>query len=246
MSARCCVEALRSGRAAARARAARRASQEGSVVFIIAMTVSVLAAIGLYALRAASFEVKTSGYERQSAQTHYLAEYGVLGASEEVTSGKAGLYLRLMTDPTSRDNGCLSLAPVFTVPGETQSQRSLACRRMGATELGNTWKNGNAQIQILVPYGGTPANPGSLGSAPIAGDFFVELTDPSKASPPAGYDTKLNMCFMLMTVSSVGKTVPIVNGQTAYWGTTPDTGIFSNEGLETARARIVAGPVPCP
>jgi hypothetical protein len=230
----------------ARIRAARRNGREGSVVFIVAMTVSVLAAIGLYALRAASFEMKTSGYERQSAQTHYLSEYGVLGGSEEVSGTKAQLYLGMMMDPLKRDQSCTSLAPGFNVPGAVQSTRSLACRRMGATELGNTWKNGNNQIAILIPYGGTPQTPGSLGSAPISGDFFVELTDPAKTSPPAGYDLKLNFCFMQMTLSSTGITQPIVNGQTSYWGTTPDTGIFSNEGLETARARIVAGPVSCP
>jgi hypothetical protein len=234
-------------RAVMRARIARRRTREGSVAFIVSMTVSVLAAVGLYALRAASFEVKTSGFERQNAQTHYLSEYGILGGTEEVSGSKAQLYLGLMMDATKRDAGCTSLAPVFSIPGETQSARSLACRRMGALELGNTWKNSTGgQINVLEPYGGNPSSPGSLGSAPLSGDFYIELTDPSRTSPPAGFDLKLNMCFVQMTVSSTGITKPIVNGQTAYYGTSPDTGIFSNEGLETGRARIVAGPVACP
>ncbi len=222
----------------ARIRSTRRAQSAGGIVFIVAMTIAVLAAMGMYALRAASMEVRTSGYERQNTQTHYLAEYGVLGASQEVSVTKAELYVGLMMGALSRDTGCQSLAPAFTVSGAVQSDRSLACRRMGATELGNTWRNGGAQIPVLVPYGGTPAQPGSLGSAPIAGDFFVELTDPAKTSPPAGFDLKLGFCFVQITVSATGITQPIIIG-----GTDPNTAIFSSEGLETARARIVAGPV---
>jgi hypothetical protein len=228
---------------AARLRAKRRARSDGGIVFIVSMTVAVLAATGMYALRAASMEVRTSGFERQSAQTHYLAEYGVLGATQEVNGTKAQLYLGLMVQQP--DQGCQSLAPVFSVPGAAQSIMSKACRRMGATELGNTWKNGNAQIPVLNPYGGLPSLPGSLGSAPITGDFFIELTDPTQVAPPAGFDLKLGLCFTQMTVSATGMTQPMVNGQTAYWGVTPDTGIFSNEGLETARARIIGGPIRC-
>jgi Tfp pilus assembly protein PilX len=227
----------------ARIRSARRAKSAGGIVFIVAMTISVLAATGMYALRAASMEVRTSGYERQSAQTHYLAEYGVLGATQEVNGTKAQLYLGMML--TQPDSGCQSLAPSFNVSGATMSTLSKACRRMGATELGNTWKNGNAQIPVLNPYGGTPATPGSLGSAPMSGDFFVELTNPTQVAPPAGFDLKLGLCFTQMTVSATGITMPIVNGQTAYWGTSPDTGIYSNEGLETGRARITGGPIRC-
>jgi hypothetical protein len=230
---------LDGARALVRARAARRASREGSVAFIVAMTVSVLAAMGLYALRAASFEVRTSGYERQNVQTHYLAEYGVLGASTEVSATKAQLYLGLMKNATTRDTSCTSLAPIFFVPGAVQSDRSLACRRMGALELGNTWQNANGQIPILVPYGGTPAQPGSLGSAPISGDFYIELTDPAKTVPPAGMGLDLGFTFMNITVSSTGITMPLVDDAT-YWG---NSGVFNNEGLETARARVVVGPV---
>jgi hypothetical protein len=226
-----------------RFRAARRAESAGGVVFIVSMTISVLAAVGMYALRAASMEVRTSGFERQSAQTHYLAEYGILGATQEVNGTKAQLYLGMML--TQPDTSCQSLAPTFNVSGATMSKLSLACRRMGAAELGNTWKPSGTVVPALNPYGGTPATPGSLGSAPISGDFFIELTNPVQVAPPAGFDLKLGLCFSQMTVSSTGITLPIVNGQTAYWGSSSDTGIYSNEGLETGRARIIGGPIRC-
>lgn len=219
----------------ARLRAERRAHSDGGVVFIVAMTLAVLAAVGMYALRAASTELKTSGYERQNAQTHYMTEYGVLAAAQEVNASKAQLYLGLMTG--APDVRCISLAPAMTVGGVPSSPTLMAkaCRRMGAAELTKSWAN-VVNTPILTPIVGT--TPGSMGSAPITGDFFIELTDPAQATPPAGFDLRLGLCFMQMTVTSVGMTIPII--------TNNDTATFAGEGLETARARIIAGPVKCP
>jgi hypothetical protein len=222
----------------AQARARRRSQSDGGVVFIVAMTLSVLAAVGMYALRAASTELKTSGYERQNAQTHYLTEYGVLAAAQEVNASKAQLYVGLMSDTRSLDSGCISLAPALTVGGvpSTATLTAKACRRMGAAELTRSWKN-LSNTPVLSPTVG--ATPGSMGSAPINGDFFIELTDLGPTAPPAGFDLKLGLCFMQMTVTSVGVTTPIISNDTAK---------FASEGLETARARIIFGPVKtgCP
>ena len=69
-----------------KARQRRRRSQRGAVVFIVAMTIAVLASLGLYALQSASTEVKTSGYGRQNAQSHYLSEYGISAGSVAMRS----------------------------------------------------------------------------------------------------------------------------------------------------------------
>jgi len=69
----------------------------------------------------------------------------------------------------------------------------------------------------------------------------VELTDPVQVAPPAGFDLRLGLCFVQMTVASTGITQPIISV-----GLNPDIGVYSNEGLEMARARIIGGPVGCP
>ena len=58
-------------------------------MFLVTMTLAVLASVGLYALAATTSEVTASGSERQATQTHYLAQYGVLGASHELAASKA-------------------------------------------------------------------------------------------------------------------------------------------------------------
>jgi hypothetical protein len=220
-------------------RARRRARSAGGVIFIVALTMSVLAAVGMYALRASSLEIRTAGFERQATQTHYLSEYGILGATQAFGGTTAQLYLGMMMAPTSsalRDTSCSSLAAPFSVSGLTPSALSLACRRMGSNELSNAW--GLPAGSMITPYGGTPTIPGSLGSATVQGDFFVELTDPGYVNPPAGYDLSLGFCFVELTTSATGITQPFLAAANT-------TALYGGEGLEMSRARITGGPIRC-
>jgi hypothetical protein len=222
-----------------RHRARRRARSEGGVIFIVALTMSVLAAVGMYALRASSLEIRTAGFERQATQTHYLSEYGILSASQVFSGTTAQLYIGMMTAPTTsalRDTSCSSLAPSFSVAGLSPSALSLACRRMGSIELANGW--GLPAGSVLTPYGGSPTLPGSLGSATVQGDFFVELTDPGYVNAPAGYDLALGFCFVELTTSSTGVTQPFLVAANT-------TALYGGEGLEMSRARITGGPIRC-
>ncbi|MGH7285013.1 MAG: hypothetical protein ACRELY_26090 [Polyangiaceae bacterium] len=207
-------------------RAARRQREEGAVMFIVAMTLAVLASLGLYALASASNEMKTSGFERQNTQTHYLSEYGVLGGADDMNPTTAQLYLGLMMDPARRDTNCISLPGVDpadpTIPNTVK-----ACRRMGSQELNQPW--------LSVSQGAVP--PGEFGTTALKGDFFIELTDPAQTQPPPGYDMKLGLCFAQFTLTSVGLT------QSAT-GTTGQQ-IYGSEGVEMARAHITSGPIRC-
>jgi hypothetical protein len=227
--------------ALAKRRAARRRGGDGAVMFIVAMTLAVLASVGVYALAAAATEVRTSGNERQNTQTHYLAEYGVLGAAHEMTGSRALFTIKRMKSQTYMDVDCVSLQGVPT----TAPPSATACVRMGSAELGAAWINPIA----VTPYGGNAVQPytpgippGSYGTTPVAGDFFVEMTEPMQLSAPPRYSTNANACFAQLTATSIGFTQPVFPGAV---NTTTST--FGGEGVETERARIVAGPlIPCP
>jgi hypothetical protein len=207
-------------------RAARREREEGAIIFIVAMTLAVLAARGRYALASTSNEMKTAGFERQNTQAHYLSEYGVLGAASDVNPTTAQLYLGLMLDPSRRDIHCISL-PGLDVNDPLIPAQVKACRRMGSGELNKQWLSSS--------QGALPPN--ALGNAALSGDFFVELTDPAQTQPPPGYDMKLGLCFAQFTLTSVGLTQ-------AANGTTGEQ-VYGSEGVETARAHITAGPIRC-
>jgi len=206
-------------------------------MFIVAMTLAVLASLGVYALAAASMEVRTSGNERQSTQTHYLAEYGVVSATFELTSTRSQWYLGTMQ--STPDSSCVSLPGVPS----TVDPASRACWRMGSSEIAKTTTGGKwAAAAIDNSYQDKPLEtnnaPGSFGPVPMQGDFFVELTEPLQV-PATRNSLNLHLCFVNFTVTSTGLTNP-------YYASLDPTGSYGGEGVEVQRARVVAGPILCP
>src|SRR5580704_11905586 len=98
----------------AKRRASRRRTSAGGTMFVVAMTLAVLSTVGAWALQSAALEVRMAGYERQSTQTHYLAEYGVMATMQEVspTTAQGVLPLALCgtnNGTTAQHAACLSV-----------------------------------------------------------------------------------------------------------------------------------------
>jgi hypothetical protein len=244
-------------RTLARARARKRQREGGAVIFILAMTLAILISMGSFAMRAASSEIRTSGFLRQATQTQYLAEYGVLGAANEVQGAKAQLYVQLMLDPVRRDHlpdptdprnvsaGRVGIrCPSISAVPEGASELSLACRRIPSAEFAQSWTALSTAVttprQALVQYDVTnPRVPGSLGAAAVVGNFTVELTDPGNAASPPGFDTRLGLCFTEVTATATGLTFPQL-------GAGKDLAIYTGQTVASSRARLVVGPIRCP
>jgi hypothetical protein len=206
----------------------KRPDERGAIIFIVAMTLSLLGSLGIYGIKMSTEEVASSGNYLRNSQTHFITEYGLIGTANEMSGPRAQLYLSLMTDPLTRDTKCLSLGAV----PDTASLQSLACRRMGAAEVTQKWP-----IPFLDAYVNT-TTPGSLGPVARKGDFFVELTDPVQVVPPKGFDQNLGLCFMQFTVT--------VTGITQHTSPSSTTALYRGFGLEMGRGRITGGPVRCP
>jgi hypothetical protein len=209
----------------AKSRAARRAKDAGAVMFIVAMTLAVIATMGMYALAVAATEVKTAGFIREETQVHYLSEFGVLGTAQEVSGPKAQLYVTAMK--SFPDTNCISL---YGIPAGSGTL-PLSCRVVGSAEMVASWQPPVAPVIVPWSNNSSETTRGSVG-IPTAPDFYVELTDPNWKSPPSGYDTTQGLCFVDFTVASVGMSQL-------------NSGSFITEGLETARARIIGGPIQC-
>ena len=227
-------------------RSARRQAADGAAMFVVSMTLAVLASVGLFALAAASTEVKTSGNERQATQTHNLADYAMISAAHEVTGSKAQGFLGLMMTTGSSSysatvDKCMSLPLPASVAANDALTR--ACRRIESKEIQTL---GNWAMAPTVMYGGgtTPNStpnavgvlPGSLGTTSTDGAFFVELTNPQQMTAPARYALNLNLCFVQFTATSGGVTHPWFGGNIDY----------GHQDTELQRGRLVAGPIQCP
>jgi hypothetical protein len=231
----------------AKRRAVRRRRQAGAAMFIVAMTLAVLASLGIYALAATQNEVRTSGNERQSTQTHYLAEYGILGLAHDLTGTKAQLVVGLMNNRTLTDvqasnptqgNTCISLpgAPAGT-PCHRFEMQDFAGGGFGGWVGPIVSSYGSAASPPPAYTPGVP--PGSLGPVPMSGSFFVELTEPAPTRPPPGYQlsqsNQASYKFDEITASAYGVTQAVIPGNAAAQ--------IGTEGLEAERARIVVGPI---
>jgi hypothetical protein len=183
-------------------------------MFLVTMTLAVLASVGLYALAAATSEVTASGSERQATQTHYLAEYGLVGGAQMMSASRAQSYIATMV--SSPDSGCWSL-PKVTV-ANTPDTILRACSHVKDTEIASA---GGWTGATFPTFGG---------AAVAASDFYVEYTGLTKAFTPPRYALNLSICFAGITESAYGTTMPANANQ-------------FGEGIETQRARLIAGPV---
>lgn len=219
-------------------------------MFIVAMTLTVLASLGVYALAAAATGVRASGNERQATQTHYLAQYGILGAAQQITGTNAQWFLSTMLNATYSDTSCISL-PVPT----GQTVMTTGCRRIGSDEMTKMsgWTANLSQASVnynnttgyTAPYTAA-ATPGLLGPSPMVADFFVELTEPTQLKPPARYDLASHLCFIQFVATAEGITQPIIDTNYSLTAAQNATAQYGAEGTELSRARFIAGPIECP
>jgi Tfp pilus assembly protein PilX len=223
--------------AGAKRRASSRASSGGAVMFVVAMTITVLAALGAWALQSASLEVRMAGYERQNTQTHYISEYGVLAAMQTLNATYAPAILPVaVTGVNGTRAQCLS-AP--TQNNASASCMAKACFRWSTSQgTMNIFNPSYVNPATSAPYAIDPSavtgtTPGSFGLTSMQGDFAVEMTEPAQGPAQAGTS---GMYFYWVTLTSYGKTQQTTSPNS--------TALYDSEGDEVLRTRVLAGPIP--
>jgi len=251
------------------ARARARVRDGGAVMFIVAMTLTLLGAMGVYALNMATAEVRASGYLRQSTQTHYVSEWAVLGAAEALTVDGQHLAIAISANTpmvpglsNTLRSMCPSLAAVPVNPN-ISSPAARSCLMFWSADLmSQTYGSGalfnplitaapNTPIEPWVAPGNTASLRGDLGLQNLSPDFFVEFTDLTPTSPPAGAGTgpgQPPVCSYLVTVTGTGVT-PTGGGPSSLGagtvGGASKTPWAATEGFEQTRSRVIFGPAPC-
>jgi hypothetical protein len=196
-----------------------RSQERGVAIFIVVMVLTLLSAIGVFAIRAASMATQASGYDRQNTQNHFASEYGMLAATTELGSSRSNGHIRKM------------LLGVDTCAANSSLDAGGApCYHLYAADVQR-----NVTSPLFAP-GGASA-PGSLGPpspTPLEGDFDVEITDPGPVGIlVAGDDLgKTKSKYMQVTLTSTGQVRPSGDGGIAC----------AAAGNETGRAFVVIGP----
>jgi hypothetical protein len=201
-----------------------RIRERGVAIFIVVMVLTMLSAIGVFAMKAASLATQSSGYDRQSTQNHLAAEYGMLAATTELGSSRSKGHVDRLLSGTDT---CAANRNVVVDAGV------LACYHLYAKDIQQ-----NIAVPLFDPAGGEPIVPGSLGPKMLDGDFDVEITDPGPVGVLVPGDDlgKTKSRYMEVTLTATGQVRPIADGGSL------NPASCAAAGNETGRAFIVIGP----
>lgn len=223
----------------------RRHGERGAAVFVVVMALTMLTAVGVFGIRAASLANAASGYERQNTQNHYVSEYGMLGAVAELSSSRRTKYF---SDMRKGQEQCSA------VKGVTDPVGPVPCLHLYANDV-QTAVTANFSGRPLfeaTSASGSTIVPGSLGPGWLDGDFVVEITDPGQVGQPvAGSDlggTGPKLGYWQVTLTATGQVRPsgVNNCEDVATGSGQVDVKGAAAGNETGRAYVVVGPMSRP
>lgn len=217
---------------ASRRRLGRRAQQRGSALFIVVMVITLLTAVGLYSMRAASLAEQAVGFNRLGVQTTYVSEFAARSVMAELV-GKEQLYFNYISRGTDDCRANRQLATLL-------DPERPSCYKLLSTEI---WGRVNDRFPGNVGSKDVPDLFGEMSRAETEGAFIVELTDLARAGGPiAGEDVAADhFKFMQVLVSATGQVRPAGNAEEEDG--TCNEAFATTSGLQTLRAQVTFGPV---
>ena len=211
-------------------RIVRRHGERGAAVFVVVLVITLLASLGVFAVKASTISNRTSGYNRQLTQTHYMAELAFASTIADLQKSMNEAHLILHNrQPTTGQMQCEAMPFQLNSP----------CMFLSYEDLDLV------TLAPLVEPAGVGSH-GTLGAGDLVANAWLELTDPHRAPPPPGYqlgggaaDTQ-ELQFEYVTVTVTGVVQPDPGGA----GFNLESATAA--GFERQRGHIIMGPVLAP
>jgi len=184
-------------------RTPRRQGERGAAVFIVVMVLSLLTAVGLFAVRSASLADLAAGYDREGAQAALVAEYAITASAAYLANDPSTVLLGYKASIDRSPQPCQSNAMPGTFPSPAPRP---GCYRLELAELQTSFGRMSNET-VFAPANLTGGPSGSTSSLNINettnATFVVEVTDASKTGVPAeGDDAKVSTIMMTLTAIS--------------------------------------------
>lgn len=199
----------------ARRRARLRRKSAGAAVFIVAVTLGVLAVMGVYALTATANEIRSAGHVREAMQGQRAAEFAMMATAETYSAAIGGVLIkksRSYDTVNGRSTNCRSSKNPPTSAKEFQDAE--ACLYLTEQQMGTIAASINKMVPPTQAVCSTPADctffwgdsatsPGSFGPFPLANRPFlhVEVTNPIDVPPPPGMSLDGSWTFTQVTAT---------------------------------------------
>ncbi len=231
----------------ARSRARTRRDSAGAAMFIVAVTLALLAAMGIYGLSATAVDVRSAGHLRQSAQAQAAAEHALMLTADSFTPGTSGEIIRAMQSGRTslgvdiQATRCKTSNP-FNIATNAEYRAAQACLSWSMSEMArisdrvNRWRDGASGSYFDPGSANTFStfSPQSFGDVPQRPFVRVEITNPVDVPPPPGTGLNDRFTFTQVTVTT------FVDMKTAPDQTTAAT--LPAESMAQGRGRMTVGP----
>jgi hypothetical protein len=172
-------------------------------MFIVAVTLGLLAAMGVYGLSTTAIDVRSAGHLREAAQAQVAAEHALVLTADSFTPGTAGEIIKAMqagqtSSGTDIQATKCSTANPYNASTNAEYRAAQACLSWSVAEMQRISKGVNAWT--LDPTTNTTFTPDSFGPVNTQAYIRVEVTNPVDIPPPPG--TGLNDRFTFTQVTA--------------------------------------------
>ncbi len=147
-------------------------------MFIVVVTLGLLAAMGVYGLSATQSDIKAAGHMREALQSQRAGEHALMMTAETFNPGSAQLVVQSMSG-AKRTTNCKTATPYV---GPDPAPPGAACRRLNEAEMKTIGLSVNTNAWATTPGFATDSF-GAVLSAPSA---EVEVSNPVDIPPAAG------------------------------------------------------------
>lgn len=206
-------------------------------MFIVAVTLGLLAAMGVYGLTSTGVDVRAAGHLREATQAQSAAEHALMLTATTFTPGTTGEIVKAMQAGQTgagtdiQTTNCKTSNP-YNAGTNAEFRAAQACLSWSITEMSNIAKNVNAWT--LDGTTNTTFTSESFGQVPNWPYLRVEITNPVDVPPPPGTGLNDRFTFTQITVTTF---VDMKNATTASAAAT-----VAPESTLQGRGRITVGP----
>ena len=127
-----------------------RQAERGAAVFIVVMVLTLLTAVGLFAVRSASLADLAAGYDREGAQAALVAEYAVTASAAYLANDPTTVLRSFeLSKGEANPTQCQSNAiPAGTFPGPAPRP---GCYRLRLDEVQNSFRRTTGETVFALP-----------------------------------------------------------------------------------------------
>ncbi len=200
---------------------AGRQDQRGAAVFIVVMVLTLLTAVGIFAVRSSSLADAAAGFDREGAQASLVAQYGISATAAYLGTGIASTVITMMesrNNPLYTPPLCESNAyPIAPAPPPSPTPAfPPSCFKIDSAPAGiiQTSFTTSSNESIFAPSNAASAGYATSTSSLNANEttdaaFVVELTEARSTGLPVAGSTIETQVLHQVTLTSFAQVRPV-------------------------------------